>query len=590
MIVTPAFDLCIRRRIPEDNDYITTPAGKNEWVIRIVPPNTSSEDDWFFFQAKEFYLDAFTESEDEAAEEVTARPMQFDVATERAQLQIKDWLKQCDLHRQCSDQYPGRLPKRVIDVGSQNDSSIPKLYTTHGEKAQYVALSYCWGGPQSGKLENNNLRQYCVALDTRKLSQTVQDAIHVVRAVGLRYLWVDAICIIQDDDNDRATEISVMSQIYQRALFTIAAESAQSARNGFLEKKQRPSPSYRVPFRCQNGRFGTMSMHLDTDADDISIAPLHDRAWTFQELMLSPRLLLYTSRTLKWYCRGGQYNLGSSYSAGGSLSSGLLTSVRLYDKALSAWRAPPKYHWIDPWSEIVWAYSYRALTDPGDRLKALSGIATALSISRKSKYLAGLWEDSLAQHLCWFLPHITKNLREPRPYTNGAPSWSWASVIGEVNYEPSSTQSVCKVVEAKVEPKSPVAPFADVQDGWLLLKASVQFGHYRRLRTRGTDSTVIWERPSQSGGTVRPDSVFSIYTDAKRDDPEGDAYFLVLTSQTKRWLRSRWHKEHRGLLLEKVGDNTYRRIGLFGDGGGWSKLDEEIEWQKWPRARKIKIV
>ena len=199
---------------------------------------------------------AHTAYSDHAAAYVSARPTETAVSTSSAMTQIQRWLDACKLHAECAPQGRKELPARLIDVGATSALDIPRLYIPDGQCGHYAALSYCWGGAQSGALKRNNLVQYCQALDLHNISQSIKDAIKVVKGVGLRYLWVDAICIIQDSDEDKVQQIAKMHEIYHNALFTISAVSASTAQDGFLNPQCKDVPTYKIPFRCQMGDLG----------------------------------------------------------------------------------------------------------------------------------------------------------------------------------------------------------------------------------------------------------------------------------------------------------------------------------------------
>lgn len=114
------------------------------------------------------------------------------------------------------------LPKRLIDVGKEGSDILPRLHETRiNESAQYVALSYCWGGKHGSITTKETLESHIQELPLEKLSKTIVDAITITRGLGIRYLWVDALCIVQDNLDDMISQINAMGSIYQNA--TLAA-------------------------------------------------------------------------------------------------------------------------------------------------------------------------------------------------------------------------------------------------------------------------------------------------------------------------------------------------------------------------------
>ena len=187
----------------------------------------------------------------------------------------------------------------MLDVGSQTSRGDVRLVETARKSGCYAALSYCWGGTQQGVLHQNNLREYLSRINLAGLSLTIQQAVHLARDIGFRYLWVDAICIIQDDEDDKATEIHKMARIYRDAQVTIVVASGQSAQDGFLEHRHSKQPEAFLPIKTDSRSFGiacAMKLyHLDYSE------PLDRQAWSLQEWILSPRPLVFTPQTLQWY-------------------------------------------------------------------------------------------------------------------------------------------------------------------------------------------------------------------------------------------------------------------------------------------------
>ena len=636
----PAHDIHLGHQI--DKFPHSTPPGNNTWAISMTVPSEAPTE-WHL-------VDAHTGSDDEAASSVTARPIQYDVNTEYAVSQIKSWLKSCETHADCPDQRETQLPTRVIYVGSKLDSTLPKLHVSHGEHAKYAALAYCWGGPQRGTLTQQNLPQYLEALDMDETSQTIRDAIHVVRASGLRYLWVDALCIIQDNETDKSQEISKMDHIYTSALFTIVAQSASSAEQGFLSLRSPPPTSYKLPFCCSNGGFGTMSVtyrgatmkfipilgtrlaksYFRTPGPEtrlhhtiafnqnselttisklpMSVEPLEHRAWAFQESLLSPRLLIYNSITLRWFCRGGEYNLGSSYCEIDHQHDTLSTRGD-FDKLRSA-NKRYEISGIDHWHNLVRHYSARKLTSPADRLLALGGVAKTLAEANHSRYLAGLWEDALPQQLLWQSDAGNFDMdddEEPgdmnrcsRLMVYKAPSWSWASIDKEVSFVGSGAPAIAKILQCEIFPASNSGPFGALQSGWLVIESYLCRGYYfatfdseklgwsgHNIRWKGTPGFLETTMTTSITGTPQDfqnerrwkilfDTAHGTATTATPLAAPVD--FLVICGKEKFSKRSGCLREITGLVLQDLADGTHKRIGVFhsvedGDDDGISLPD-----------------
>ena len=173
-------------------------------------------------------------TDDNAAKFITARELVWQVATLERFEQAIQVLQECtgsaSGHENCQPALKGVLPTRVIDC---QDPSSPRLYVSSpGTCNYYVALSYVWGEDQPYKTTTANLSAYSRSIDCAVLPQTILDAIKCTRSLGLRFLWVDALCILQDSDEDKGRELVRMRNIYRNAYVTIIAATAPRASGG----------------------------------------------------------------------------------------------------------------------------------------------------------------------------------------------------------------------------------------------------------------------------------------------------------------------------------------------------------------------
>jgi len=422
-------------------------------------------------------LSAFADQNDPAAAFVTARRLQTVVDSDEAFNQAKSLIKSCKYHEKCPEPQKATLPTRVIEVCPELDPSSPRLLESKGMIGSYAALSYCWGqAQQPGITTMDSLPGRLERLELPELSQTVRDAIHCVRNLGIRYLWVDAICIVQDSPEDMTRELASMRRVYENARITIAAASSDNATKGFLQDRPRPPPSYRVPFPCPNKKMGSVYMThggRGLGMRPSSYDPLHTRAWTLQESLLSSRLLLYSSHTLQFRCRTGTFNIGGSLHT--DYHQPLYLSPTLHQPPrrrleLSAERVREV---LDEWESVTTEFTSCSLGFSGDKLPALAGIAERFSYMLRTPYAGGLWEASLARLFQW---RTNSDSRKPRPSEYRAPSWSWTSVDGTVWYN-SSGDAVpfrFRIVECKLKLLSDTNPFGAVTSGHLQVKGPIR--------------------------------------------------------------------------------------------------------------------
>src|SRR5215471_13474429 len=191
---------------------------------------------------------------------IPLRPVAINPATDEIFATARAWIVDClGNHKACHYERKTLLPSRVIDVGDDMTAQTVKLHITgEEEKGEYVALSYCWGGTQLVVLRASTLETMTANLDLSSLPKTIRDAVEVTRRLGFRFLWIDALCIMQDCMADKDKEIQRMGYIYKNAAITIAAAAARGASEGFLRLERTQPPSYKFQFQLPDGSQSTL--------------------------------------------------------------------------------------------------------------------------------------------------------------------------------------------------------------------------------------------------------------------------------------------------------------------------------------------
>lgn len=354
---------------------------------------------------------------------------------------------------------------RVIDVLKNCIVRVEKP-----AKCRYAALSYVWGDhliPQRIlKLRSSNLSELCLEnslLQKRHsiIPQTILDAMKVVKAVGEQYLWVDALCILQDDDSlEQHNQMANMDRIYARALFTIVAADGMHANLG-LSGISRPR-SLPVNQIAEELDYGIHIMYPIEVPQDLSTSIWNTRAWTFQEKLLSRRLMIFSGGRVVWHCRttvahedmtaddSGQYQepwmwlslkpqyFGKNTREGWVDGSTLMTR----DGNTHVVRSGT----FSQFAGVVEEYTQRQLTYAKDMLLALSGLMHLFDLCFRSRDLHGLPETLLDVALLWRSkePLGPRLIQQSQSQESPFPSWSWAGWQGKIAYEARFTEKVPK--------------------------------------------------------------------------------------------------------------------------------------------------
>ncbi|RYP59861.1 hypothetical protein DL770_010128 [Monosporascus sp. CRB-9-2] len=431
--------------------------------------------------------------DDNAAKFVKARERITDISSPESYQLALECLDNCirTHHAQCPPpQTAAFLPDRVIDCSNVRN---PKIVLTGGNQhGLYVTLSYVWGGQQPMTTTKNIDKYVTEGLQISEFPQTIQDAILVTHNIGQRYLWIDALCILQDSVQDKNRQLGQMRYIYRNAYLTINAACAKSSHEGFLHRfRPQKVPNAKIPYRCPDGMLGSIwiAEQFDTNARDAShsywdeLEPITYRGWCLQEKLLPPRSLIYASDTLKYYCQTETVNIGHALcepSTGRRLPS---AAYRPTEPNTTKPSESDRVAYRQAWLAVVFMYTFRNISVPSDRLVALAGVAEQFHLVYNDQYLAGLWRRTLLFDLLW---ESSSAIGRPQPRPKGyrAPSWSWASIDGLINAEyrvdelvlppalDTALVRICQVniIDCQVNVASEEAPFGEVTGGILKLK------------------------------------------------------------------------------------------------------------------------
>jgi hypothetical protein len=308
------------------------------------------------------------------------------------------------------------------------------------------------------------------------LPQTLVDAVKIARHLNIRYLWIDCLCICQDDPEDWARESASMADIYSNAYIVIAADHARNASEGcFHLRPEKSSSVVDIPGYADQVTISLLdnSSELDSENGGLSSQPLSTRGWAYQERLLSPRVIHFASKQMYYECNHGIFGedgcrVPDRYGATfGALGTSEEDKTKI-DK-VQPWLDHDTWHY-----HIVMEYTMRNLTKATDRLPGLAGIAKIFKGQFDTEYVAGLWSDTLLRDLTWTPFPSTGYPESPEDWYTG-PSWSWAGYAG-VTPGPRRTQRtktsyIAEVIEWQTHLKSQASPYGEVEDAWIRLRA-----------------------------------------------------------------------------------------------------------------------
>lgn len=218
---------------------------------------------------------------------------------------LQHWLSECDTqHTCCSSPGNVHLPTRLIDIGSGTESMVRLFETKPGDSLTYIALSHPSGQPPLFYTTLDNIAQYMEYIPFETLPTTYQDAITVTRGLGIRYLWIDSICIMEYYPEDFFSEAKRMEDVFSQAYCVLAACSESGQQDGFLKRREEPGPPihFNEP-SCE--AVIRITSFIDDFERYVLQSPLQQRAWTLQERALARRTIYFTSVQMFWECGTG---------------------------------------------------------------------------------------------------------------------------------------------------------------------------------------------------------------------------------------------------------------------------------------------
>lgn len=397
---------------------------------------------------------------------------------------IKAWLSKCSTsHIKCRSRRSQEAdmrwhPTRLVEITSEPENSdtainlrcrvVDSESKNLPQNLRYITLSHRWPlDPKAiQKLTVDTLPRWKATLPVETLSQTFRDALLAARRLGICYIWIDSLCIIQEGDNyaDWKREAPMMQKVYANAEFNICA-SKNDLDQGIFSAR---SPSGYQPLKVELPRPEGDSGHylirkewgnelLEMWEAGVNDSPLASRGWIFQEQLLSLANVhfgdhevlfeclemrasesLGSDKDYHWFSRFDHPFLKERLPLPAAIDGGPAPSVESYGSAYEyheTAKAPGNNNEHEAWHGLLRQYTTLQLTVSSDRLVALSGVAQHFKnvTSHGDFYIAGLWRRRLAAEMLWQLKETaSRESWEKRKKTRHQLTFSWVSVEGEV--------------------------------------------------------------------------------------------------------------------------------------------------------------
>ncbi|KAF5004056.1 hypothetical protein FDECE_9431 [Fusarium decemcellulare] len=336
---------------------------------------------------------------------------------------IKSWFQECSSHPDHTACRPAPfVPRRLISVGLDGNPIRIIEQHAHLDKTEYATLSYCWGGSLQLRTTKETLAQFSEEIPWDLLPRTFADAISMAQKLEIPYIWIDALCIVQDDERDWQQQAAQMGDIFSGSQLTItASQSINSSQGCFgpdanghqdgdllscVHEDHPNDPGLLVRYYINDIRSHALKYNI-----------ISERGWTLQEQLLSPRVVSCMQAEVHWQCRGHYKTEG-----GLSFEPKEMLQVESYVRTPSL---HPSLLGNDLWCRATWRliaenYSRRKFTYERDRVPAIAGITGYFASLMGDTPMLGLWKRSIAIDLAWVALEPAESSAVPE-----LPSWSW---------------------------------------------------------------------------------------------------------------------------------------------------------------------
>ncbi|KAK3502515.1 hypothetical protein B0T13DRAFT_430379 [Neurospora crassa] len=478
---------------------------------------------------------------------------------------MRRWLEDCDDQHQCKPHAKSTVPTRVLDLGTGREPIVRLYRTRPGDSFRYIALSHCWGKDQHFTTTTSNIEDHMNSIPMDKLPKTFQDAIRTTRELGIQYLWIDSICIVQGDHGDFDKEAEKMEYVFSSAYCVLAASSARSQTEGFLNPRKSRTV---VNLGRKKDDIGVYATPFSDDfKKHVVNSPLSERGWVLQERALARRTIYFTEWQTYWECGHG-------------IRCETLTSM---DNKLISFLGDPNFpsklsdgtsdrgEKIRFYEGLYTQYSRLTLTNSSDRPIAIAGLERRLIHDLNCSGGFGVFDDQrslLQRSLLWQRGETTPTLERighPQVLFR-VPTWSWMAYKGVIAY----LDPPFGMVDWRI---------AEIRGNWYgqgsnRAELSAKTRKFRMGETGTEDFNITWDIPGEID-TEKAVLRCVVVGNLKQRDPKpmkSTHYVLIVRL-----------REH-GAKLATDETDIYERVGVGTMLGEYLDLDNSLQ-RKWDKIR-----
>lgn len=492
-------------------------------------------------------------------------------------------------------------PTRILELYGSGHGQKFRLISSQvvSETTKYATLSHCWGSkPPDSTLQllQSTERRLSEGDLVSKLPKTFKEAFIIAERLGIRYLWIDRLCIFQDSIEDWTAELAKMQNVYKNAFINISALGASNDEEGcfFSRDPSRTAPAI-VRFRLaaeEDVKPMTFEQEREGWKTLFTREPLLKRGWVVQERLLATRVLHFGTQQVFWECNESRCCETHPFSVDGNpeykLDKPTKGNPRLWKQLLGyegdIENSGSYQQLFHEWETIIGYYFNCKLTVPEDKLPAISGLANDMKkrlselAPGRHPYLAGLWEEVLPTALLWWVKGFAT-----RASTHRSPSWSWACLDGPAElrmtsqsvWESTNISSVCSV---ETQPLPGNTDTGKISGGTIGLAGPVGHALILHGKLQGRDSlpnqyNILPVRESGSprggylaiergtNGLIIYDPTPTVIFDTPQDVTDKVFYILISASYIHRMV---WMSYGLALTTKETGNDIkgHQRIGL----------------------------